>query len=114
MRRLAPYRSPRSIGTRECRRRGGGRPRQVASSRDRSDPCRGEATLVASRRRFNRMPQLMLRAGFRLSVGILAVLSLSLVPVSSRAQTSGGSGLPGLTDALLHTPPATGPFAYNS
>ncbi len=60
------------------------------------------------------MSQLMLRAGFCLSVGILAVLSLSLVPVSSRAQTSGGSGLPGLTDTLVDAPAATGPFAYNS
>ena len=60
------------------------------------------------------MSQLMLRAGFRLSAGILVVLSLSLVPVSSRAQTSAGSGLSGLTDTLLHAPPATGPLAYNS
>jgi len=59
------------------------------------------------------MSQLVLRSGFRLSVGILAILSLSLVPLSSR-ETSAASGLPGLTDTLVDAPPATGPFAYNS
>src|SRR5688572_14807914 len=60
------------------------------------------------------MVQLVLRTGFRLLAGLLAVLSLLLVTGFSRSKTADGSRLPGLTDALVHAPPATGPFAYNS
>jgi hypothetical protein len=57
---------------------------------------------------------LMFRTGFRLVFGILAILSLLLVTVLSRSQTAAGPRLPGLPDALVHAPPATGAFAYNS
>src|SRR5439155_9724887 len=60
------------------------------------------------------MFQLLLRTGFRLLVGFIAVLSLLLVTVLSRSKIADDSGLPGLIDALLHAPPATGPLAYNS
>ena len=56
----------------------------------------------------------MLRTGFRLSIGFLAVLSLLLVTVLSRSLTADGSDLPGLTDALVHAPLASGSYAYNS
>jgi len=49
----------------------------------------------------------------RLSRALPRVL-LAAACVTASVSDGGGFGLPSLTDALTHPPPATGPFAYNS
>src|SRR5437867_6120278 len=39
---------------------------------------------------------------------------LAVACVTASAISGGSSGLPGLSEALINAPPATGPFAYNS
>src|SRR2546422_6690080 len=49
----------------------------------------------------------------RLSRALRMVL-LAVACVTTSASGGGDSGFPGLADQLIHMPPASGPFAYNS